>query len=351
MCKTASLGLELEYSGFEAKLSVKEEEKIEEKDFKGKHIIVCDSEKGTKEEEAKDLFFKLGKSGIKVTLDTRSNKDYSTPPLRLTFELILNHEQFEITDPKTSDKAVQFNSFAAYVEEFTQYISGLPKEGITLTITFEGSDKRYNLEIPKYDSTNKVLMPHVTIPCPVYKIGCSGQSVEWQKETKESYTIPDYFREFIVKKTKSLRSSVSYPKELKETEIHQLEQHDPKQGTFIVPKTSLKTIISIIKKKHRDFSIKKEKDDVYITENLSYNQLIDNINSKNNTDLLLNNPLGIFSIGDATEKVNDIECPIFEFRRIGSFNVNNVKLFEKELKKYLYTLLFDNGKPDKWDME
>lgn len=94
--------------------------------------------------------------------------------------------------------------------------------------------------------------------------------------------------------------------------------------------------------------MEKEKNDVYITENLSYNQLIDNINSTDNTDLLKNSPLGIGSMGDVVETINDIECPIFEFRSIGFLKTDQMATFEKELKKNLYTLLFDDGIPSGW---
>ena len=95
----ASLGLELEYFGFRVFLSAQgnQEEKIEEKDFKSKHIIVCDSEEG-KKEEAKKLFSELGVYGIKVTLDSRSHQDYPSGEIPLTIELL---KTVDIRSPKT----------------------------------------------------------------------------------------------------------------------------------------------------------------------------------------------------------------------------------------------------------
>lgn len=344
----ASLGLELEYFGFRVFLSAQgnQEEKIEEKDFKSKHIIVCDSEEG-KKEEAKKLFSELGAYGIKVTLDSRSHQDYPSGEIPLTIELILNHEQFEI---QKKEKQVDLSKpFSEYVDGFTQYITNLQEDGITLTVKFEENDKVYKLRIPKYKQTDKVLMPHVTIPCPVCKIGCSGQSsVEWQKETKESYTIPDYFVNYIKQIITFLKSDIQYPDGLEGSGKRLLELHDPKQNAPVIPKTSLKKIISIIRNKNISFCMEKEKNDVYITENLSYNQLIDNINSTDNTDLLKNSPLGIGSMGDVVETINDIECPIFEFRSIGFLKTDQMTTFEKELKKNLYTLLFDDGIPSGW---
>lgn len=62
----ASLGLELEYFGFRVFLSAQgnQEEKIEEKDFKSKHIIVCDSEEG-KKKKRKNYFQNLARMELR----------------------------------------------------------------------------------------------------------------------------------------------------------------------------------------------------------------------------------------------------------------------------------------------
>lgn len=324
----ATLGLELEYCDFKVSLSTGKE--IEEKDFKSKHINIVAEDDG----KAKELFSKLGSNGIMVTLDTRSLHGTLTGTMELTIELVLDHSQFEIQT--VGDKGIKLSkSFSAYIEEFSQYILDESRDETELGITFEGSKNEYQLTIPKYKKKkeNACFMPHVTIPCPLDKIGAPQEGLKGTEE-------------YLLNILDSLKSGVLVSEHRPDAaSIQRINEHDPKQNYPVIPKTSFNKIFSMIgNTKDKILINKDEKNDYYITENIKYNELIDSIN-RNGDDLLKDCPIGIGSIGPVVETIQGVECPIFEFRKIGCFKCKDIFKFEEDLKDNLQELFFGNRKP------
>lgn len=90
--------------------------------------------------------------------------------------------------------------------------------------------------------------------------------------------------------------------------------------------------------------MKEIKCDYYITPEITFNSLIDEI-IKNGIDLLKDSLIGIGSIGPKIEIMREIECPIFDFRGIGSFEFDKIYLFENQLIKDLTELYFVESVP------
>lgn len=333
----ATLGLELEYCNFTVTLITDKE--IEEKDFKSKHIIITAGDETTK-----TLFSDLGKNGIRVTLDTRSQHGKLEGEIQLTVELVLDHSQFKID---TEGEQIKLSkSFTEFVSKFSHFIIDKSRKITELKIKFEGNDNEYKLIIPEYKG-NGLLMPHVTIPCPLCRIGYpdADEPYEWQTKGAGN-TIPDYSINYLQRILESLKVMLKAPgHELSDGDKKTIESHDPKQSFDAIPKTSFNTIFAMVRKKRPDFLLDKDtKYDYYITESITYNNLIDNIN-ENGDDLLKDCPIGIGSIGDALESISDVECPIFEFRRVGTFKYGQIALFEELLLENLKVLFFCNRTP------
>lgn len=330
----ATLGLELEYCNFS--VTLKTEKEIEEKDFKSKHIIVTDGD-----ETAKALFSDLGKNGIRVTLDTRSQHGKLEGKIQLTVELVLDHSQFEILTTENKE-IILSKPFSKHVSEFSKFITNESRKRTELKIKFEGNDNEYNLIIPEYKG-NGFLMPHVTIPCPLCLIGYPADDGQ---TTGTGETIPDYSINYLQRILESLKSMLIVPGHILSNEDkNTIESHDPKQSFYAIPKTSFNTIFDMVRKKRPDFLLEKDtKYDYYITESITYNNLIDNIN-RNGDDLLKDCPIGIGSIGDALESISDVECPIFEFRHVRIFKLDQIESFEENLVGKLKEMYFNNLTP------
>lgn len=340
----ATLGLELEYCNFKVELEKKDKldpgGKIDEADFKSKHIIVTEGN-----EIVKKLFSCLGDYGIKVTLDTRSRHDELKGKVQLTVELVLDHEKFEIKAAESENSISLSKDFAGHVDKFSKYIIGERPEDV-LEIKFEGKDEEiYELKIPSYKG-NRMLMPHVTIPCPLCKISDSYIASACVKDWNE---IPEYSVEYLKKILNSLKVClVQTGRTLTPEEIKEIEKHDPKQSYHVIPKTSFNAIFNMIMKLkiYRDClsDMKEKNSDYYITPEITFNSLIDEI-IKNGEDLLKDSLIGIGSIGPIFETMRGIKCPIFEFRGIGSFEYDKIYSFENQLTKDLAELYFVESVP------
>lgn len=340
----ATLGLELEYCNFKVELEKKDKldsgGKIDEADFKSRHIIVTEGN-----DKVKKLFSCLRDYGIKVTLDTRSRHDELKGKVQLTVELVLDHEKFEIKAAESENSISLSKDFAGHVDKFSKYIIGERPEDV-LEIKFEGKDEEiYELKIPSYKG-NRMLMPHVTIPCPLCKISDSYIASACVKDWNE---IPEYSVEYLKKILNSLKVClVQTGRPLTPEEIKEIEKHDPKQSYHVIPKTSFNAIFNMIMKVkiYRDClsDMKEKNSDYYITPEITFNSLIDEI-IKNGEDLLKDSLIGIGSIGPKIEIIREIECPIFEFRRIGSFEYDKIYSFEDQLIKDLTELYFVKSVP------
>ena len=337
----ATLGLELEYCNFKVELEKKDKldsgGKIDEADFKSRHIIVTEGN-----DKVKKLFSCLRDYGIKVTLDTRSRHDELKGKVQLTVELVLDHKKFEIK-AAGSEKSISLSKdFAEHVDKFSKYIIGERPEDV-LEIKFEGKDEEiYELKIPSYKG-NRMLMPHVTIPCPLCKISDSYIASACVKDWNE---IPEYSVEYLKKILNSLKVClVQTGRPLTPEEIKEIEKHDPKQSYHVIPKTSFNAIFSMTSKECLDcLNDMKGNDDYYITPKITFNSLIDEI-INNGEDLLKDSLIGIGSIGPIFETMRGIKCPIFELRGIGSFEYDKIYSFENQLTKDLAELYFVESVP------
>lgn len=200
----ATLGLELEYSDFKVMLYVgKEEGKIAEEDFKSKHIIIVDGDRN-----AEALFSELGAYGIRVTLDTRSQHDELSGEIPLTIELVLEHDKFQIDDECIGAGKISLSqAFSGEVEKFSQYIMDKSRRETMLKIQFAGNDKTYELKIPAYNGRGE-LMPHVTIPCPLYRIGTPEKAAPYEWEGEEGNKMPEYSLDYLLRILESLKAVV-----------------------------------------------------------------------------------------------------------------------------------------------
>ena len=368
MCK-ATLGLELEYSDFKVTLKKKDvadsridessfkskhiiinrilhnDSCLDESSFKSKHIIITDDEK--KDDKVKQLFSDLGDYGINVTLDTRSQHAELKGEVPLTIELVLNHEEFVIDNSRCiKDREILLSkSFADQVNKFSDFLMRRKKE-ILLEIRFEGQSDLYELKIPLYNG-NRQLMPHITIPCPLYRIGNPGKNPPYEWEKTKERVIPEYSVDYLIQILNSLKVLiVSKDRALTSEELNLIEKHDPKQSYGVIPKTSFNAIFSMIKKKYPNCLKEEENagDDYYITKDITYKSLIKSIISDDN-DLLKDNLIGIGSMGPKFEYIWNEKCPIFEFRNIGSFDSAKISLFEQKLKDDLLHLYIGNRTP------
>lgn len=336
----ATLGLELEYSDFKVFLNVDDNE-IDENDFKSKHITIINGD-----QEAKKLFSYLGEYGIRVTLDTRSQHDELKGEIPLTIELVLDHNKFEIDHSRCiKDKEIFLSkSFAEQVDMFSKYIMSESRDETVLQIKFDGNDNEFCLKIPSYNGRRE-LMPHITIPCPLCRIGDPEGKAPYEWEGVNGNKIPEYSLNYLLKILNSLKAVTKSERELTPDECKCIEKHDPKQYNAVIPKTSFNTIFSIIRGIKSDYRIAdEEQSDYYITSRITYKELIENINS-NGVDLLKDNLIGIGSIGSRLEKIWNEECPIFEFRGVGCFDSSKIYLFEQTLKEDLLHLYIGNRTP------
>lgn len=339
----ATLGLELEYDFPKVTLG-SEGQAIKEEDFKSKHMTIIEGD-----EEVKSLFSSLGEYGVKVTLDTKSGHEILTHQTPLTLELVLDHDKFEIDNSRCiKDKEILLSKgFAEQVDEFTKFIMKNDRAQ-SFNIKFDGNDTIYSLNIPLYTGNIK-LMPHVTIPCPLYRVGNPERNPPYEWEDKKNDYTPDYALIYLSKILDSLKALTKNESPLSEEEHKIIEKHDPKQSYPTIPKTSLKEIFKKIKLAPNcklDNYITTETTDYYITPNITYNELIEDITtSTSEQDLLKDNLIGIGSIGNKFEKIWNEECPIFEFRSVGSFDAKKIHQFERKIKEELLHLYIGNRTP------
>lgn len=264
----------------------------------------------------------------------------------MTIELVLEHDKFQINDKCIGAGKISLSqAFSGEVEKFFKYIMDKSRGETMLKIQFAGNDKTYELKIPAYNGSGE-LMPHVTIPCPLYRIGTPEKAAPYEWEGEEGNKMPEYSLDYLLRILESLKAVVKLEtRDLTREERKEIEKHDPKQNYPIIPKTSFNAIFAIIGNFIHDYRIiDTEESDYYITPSITYKELIESINSKK-VDLLKDNLIGIGSIGPKLEKVGDEECPIFEFRNVRSFRADKIETFEQTLMDDLVQLYKGNRTP------
>ena len=325
MCK-ATLGLELELSSPKAYLYLDTE--LEEEMIKSKHISIVTSQESGYQSEAKKLFEELFNNGIRVTLDTRTGHDKIIGKFEFTIELVFDHSKFEIEYDK-GDIRIN-NNFQGCIEDFIKFMKE-PARDTIFTIEIEGiKGTTFELEIIRLKEKEMIfLSKHMTVPCPLDKL-----------PSEEDVCDKIGALVYILKQLPCINDEFD-------------PTHDPKQTMKVMPRTSLGTIFKRYVSDAEFEEIKSEiikchykKDMKFrITSNCLASDYLEYLERKrkegdetNEIDPLTTEKcIGVCSLGDKEEKVNNIAYPIFEFRNLVSISSTEISKLKdgiiSELKK------------------